>query len=42
MYNEGNEFMYFVWLDEGLSYVLSVKGAEAAHVDSPATEMMQK
>lgn len=38
MYNEGNVFVQFVWLGESLSYILSLKGAEAAHFDFPAPE----
>lgn len=38
MYNDGNVFVQFVWLGESLTYILYLKGAEAAPFDSPATE----
>lgn len=38
MYNEGNVFVQFAWLGGSLSYILFLKGAEAAHFDFPAPE----
>lgn len=38
MYNEGNVFVQFVWLGESMSYIVYLKGAEAAHFDFPVTE----